>query len=674
MQQKTNRCTETIRAAKRRRLYRMVGVALAVHCAAASGADAALSDLTELSLEQLMNVEIVSASRYAQRTSDAPASVTVITAADIRAFGYRNLADALQSVRGFYATYDRTYNYAGVRGFAPPGDFNSRLLVMVDGIRVNDAIFDTGAIGNEFPVDVDLIERVEVVRGPSSSVYGANALFGVINVITRRGANIKGVEAAAELSSYASKRGRATLGRKFDNGLDMVLSVSGLRSDGPSLFYPEFSAINGGIAQGTDYERYSKLFAKLAYGPFTLTAAQSRRDKGLLSGTLGTTFNDPFNVWRDNLDLLDLTYFRASGHWQTQARVFRGAYEFDSNNHYTVSPNVLTKDTAQGKWWGTELKLVNSGFERHKIVAGVEFQHNHRQVQTSYDADPYALYLDDRGRSQRVGLYVQDEYSIAKGWVINAGLRLDKVSDQERNMSPRIGLIRNFTESTTLKLLYGTAFRPPNVYESRYSLAGFNISNPALKPEKIKTSEVILEHQLQPRTRVTATAYYYEMSGLISQNVDAPTGLLQFQNVAGTKAAGVEFGFDHLAAGGWRARGSVSHQRAEDGSGAALQNSPPNMLKFNLIVPWLGDRLTTGLDTRFIDRRKTSLGGTAGAGIANLTLNYQHAKSGPTLSASLYNLFDRRYADPVAFDPTVPTRDVVQQNGRTFRLKLEHHF
>lgn len=662
------------RLRKRTLLGSFIGVVIAMNCPSAGGADAELSDLTALSIDQLLNVEVVSASRYAQRASDAPADVTVITAADIRAFGYRNLADVLQSVRGFYATYDRTYNYAGVRGFSPPGDYNTRLLVMVDGYRVNDVIYDTGQIGNDFPVDVDLIERVEVVRGPSSSVYGSNALFGVVNVITRRGADIKGMEVAGEVASYGSKRGRATFGRKFDNGLDMVLSVSGLHSDGPALFFPEFGAVNGGIAQGTDNERYSKLFAKLSYGPYSLTAAQSRRTKGTLAGAFGIVFNDPANKTRDNVDLLDLSYYRESGHWQTQARLFRGEYVYDSDNYFPAAPNVLNKDQATGRWWGTELKLVNTGFERHKIVLGVEYQSNYRQVQTNFDIDPYASYMDERRRSTRAGIYLQDEYAVAKGWVISAGVRLDKVTDQARNLSPRVGLIRKFSESTNLKLLYGSAFRAPNVYESYYVYPGLNIANTSLKSEKIKTYEAILQHQLQSRSRVTAATYYYEMSGLIAQVVDPGTGLLQFQNLEGTKAAGVEFGFDHVGAGGWRARASVAHQRAEDGSGAALQNSPRNTVKFNLMAPWLDNKMTAGLEAQFIGRRNTALGETAGAGIANFTLTYRHATNGPTLSASIYNLFDHRYADPVAFDPAVPTRDVVQQNGRTFRLKLQHSF
>ncbi|HEX5854108.1 MAG TPA: Plug domain-containing protein, partial [Thermoanaerobaculia bacterium] len=129
------------------------------------------SDLTRLSLEELMNVEVVyAASKVTQKTSEAPSSVSIVTAAEIRQHGYRTLADILQSLRGFYVTSDRNYSYLGVRGFGRSGDYNARVLVLVDGHRINDNIYDGVLIEGGFVVDPDLIDRVEVIRGPSSSI------------------------------------------------------------------------------------------------------------------------------------------------------------------------------------------------------------------------------------------------------------------------------------------------------------------------------------------------------------------------------------------------------------------------------------------------------------------------------------------------------------------------
>ena len=140
----------------------------------------------DLSLEDLANVSIYTASKHMQSASDAPASVTVVTVDEIQKYGYRTLADILQSVRGFYITYDRDYSFVGVRGFGRLGDWNTRILLLIDGHRVNNNILGQAMLGTEFLLDVDLIERVEIIRGPSSSLYGADAFFAVINVITRK--------------------------------------------------------------------------------------------------------------------------------------------------------------------------------------------------------------------------------------------------------------------------------------------------------------------------------------------------------------------------------------------------------------------------------------------------------------------------------------------------------
>ena len=146
---------------------------------------------------------------HLQSSGDAPSSVTVITAAEIQEHGYRTLADILRTVRSFYVTYDRNYSSIGVRGFARPGDYNTRVLLMVDGHRMNDNVYDEAMIGTEFPVDVDMIQRIEIIRGPASSLYGSNALFAVINVITRHGQDVNSVELSSDAGSFNSYKGRA---------------------------------------------------------------------------------------------------------------------------------------------------------------------------------------------------------------------------------------------------------------------------------------------------------------------------------------------------------------------------------------------------------------------------------------------------------------------------------
>ena len=156
-------------------------------------------DLSKLSLEQLVDLKIdqvYGASAYLQKVTEAPSSVTIVTAEQIRRYGFRTLADVLRSVRGFYVTYDRNYSYVGVRGFSRPGDYNARVLLLIDGHRLNDNVFGSALIGSEFPLDIAIDRTPRDHPGPSSSLYGTSAFFAVINVITRDTQQVHGTELA----------------------------------------------------------------------------------------------------------------------------------------------------------------------------------------------------------------------------------------------------------------------------------------------------------------------------------------------------------------------------------------------------------------------------------------------------------------------------------------------
>ena len=155
------------------------------------------TELTGLNLEQLLETTVTSASKYEQKQSEVAASVSIITRDEIKAFGWRTLDQALASLPGIHTTYDRQYSYLGTRGFGLPGDFNTRVLLAINGNRVNDLVYDSAAFGRDFPLDLDLIERIEFVAGPGGAVYGQNAMFGVVNVITRTGAQVDGGELSA---------------------------------------------------------------------------------------------------------------------------------------------------------------------------------------------------------------------------------------------------------------------------------------------------------------------------------------------------------------------------------------------------------------------------------------------------------------------------------------------
>jgi len=311
--------------------------------------DALPSNLTELSLDQLMQIKIPTvsgASGFEQKTTQAPSSITIITSDEIRKYGYRTFGEIFRSIRGFYTTSDRNYTYLGVRGFSRPGDFNSRILTLIDGHRLNDNVYDSSYFGYDFILDLDLIERIEIIRGPSSSLYGANAFFAVINVITRRGRDLKGAEASGAAGSFYSYNGRLTYGNQYENGLEAVASGSYVRSKGDQhLFYKEFDdpSSNYGVAKDCDREQAYSFFSTASFKGFTLQGAYVSREKWIPTGSYGVDFNDPFNRTRDNRGYLDLKYEHTfSNELDVAGRLYYDNYYYEGVTS-TVQLRVLTR-------------------------------------------------------------------------------------------------------------------------------------------------------------------------------------------------------------------------------------------------------------------------------------------------------------------------------------------
>lgn len=649
---------------------------------AGTGDDAAGStkDLTALSPEELMKIEVltvIGASKYEQKVTEAPSSVSIITAEEIKKYGYRTVADILRSIRSFYITHDRNYSYGGVRGFGRPGDYNTRILLLVDGHRINDNIYNSALIGTEFILDVDLIDRVEVIRGPGSSLYGSNAFFAVVNVITKSGRDFKGMEISGAAVSFDTYTGRLSYGNKFQTGLEMLLSDSIYDSKGQRLYFREFDdpATNNGVAENSDYDRYHNFFTKLSYQDFTLEGAYVSRKKGIPTASFGALFNDPRTFTVDEQRYLDLKYeHNFPSQIDVMARVFYGYYHYHGDYIFDYPPITLNKDFSKGEWWGGELKFTTKLMSRHKVIVGTEYQNNVKQHQGNYDEEPYFRYLDDRRKSWNWALYLQDEFPIVKNLILNLGMRYDYYPDFEATTNPRLALIYSPFEKTTFKLLYGEAFRAPTVFELYYNDGGISTkSNPDLKPEKIKTYELVCEQYIGDHLRISADGFYYEIKDLISQQTDSADNLLVFRNVEEIEAEGFELELESKWANGLEGRISYTYQEAEDKqTGKLLTNLPEHLTKLNLIIPLLKEKLFTGVEEQFTSKRETLAGNNTDAFfVTNLTLFSQNMVKGLDVSASVYNLFNEKYVDPGSGEHL---QDVIEQDGRAFRFKITYKF
>ncbi|HZF10553.1 MAG TPA: TonB-dependent receptor [Thermoanaerobaculia bacterium] len=634
-------------------------------------------DLADMSLEDLMDLRVQrvwSASKYEQKVSQAPASVTIVTADEIRQFGYRTLADVLRAVRGLYVTYDRDFSTLGVRGFDRPGDYNNRILLLVDGHRMNDFPFDSALIGREALLDVDLIERVEVIRGPSSSIYGSSAFLGVINVITRKGEAIAGAEVSATAGSLDTKSGRFTYGQRFADDLDLVLSGSFFDTAGERhLFYPEFDApeTHHGIATNADGEFARNFFGRLAYHGVTVSGGYSLRDKQVPTASLGTVFNAGGEKNSDERVFLDLQYERAlSPAVRLMGRAFYDRFVYRATYPYGfVSPHET--DYADGA--GAEVQLTTRLLDRHTVLFGAEYREALNLHQSVFTDHPSTLNFLDHLKGRSLGAYSQAEIVVRPNLLVNAGLRYDHYDDSGGTVNPRLGVIYNPWTETTLKLLYGRAYRTPNAYEQYLVYPGINKANPDLRPETIATYELALEQFLSRNLRLSASGYRYEIKDLISLRRDPVDKLLVFRNVDRVRALGVELELEGRYAHGLLARVSYALQIArDDKTGRELNDSPRHLAKLNLGLPLSGDRLHAGIEFQYTSRLTTlAEHRTSGFLLANATLLCSRVLPHLEVAVSVYNLFDRAYAYPAS--PGL-AQDVIPQDGRSWRVKGTYKF
>jgi outer membrane receptor for ferrienterochelin and colicins len=665
-------------------------LAACIALALAAAADAADGpELADMSLEDLMEVRVESvygASKHEQKVTQAPSSVTIVTAQEISRFGYRTLADVLRGVRGFYVSDDRNYQYVGVRGFLRPGDYNSRILVTIDGHRMNDSVYDGSYAGREGMIDLELIERVEVIRGPSSSLYGSSAFFGVINVITKRGGQFDGVEVAGEGGTFATYKGRATYGARFANGIEWLVSGSEYESDGASpLYYPEFDqrisdeprAANDGTVRGLDHEDAQTFFTKLAYGSWSFAGFFDDRSKQVPTASFDTILHDPDEQTRDRRGYLELSYERRlSETVALHARAFyddylyQGAYPYDVALPGDPPDRVMYRDSAVGKWFGSEWQL-SARFSRHTLQVGGEYRDNRREYQDAYyDSDPRAYDLLDERSSDTLGVYVQDEVQLHEKLAMTAGLRFDRYDATfGSTLNPRMGLIYSPSPAATVKLLYGQAFRAPNPFERFYNPEQAN--QPELNPETIKTYELVYERYFGHRYSIGASAYYYDVNELITQTQTA-LGEQYFANLDQVRALGIELEAEAKFDSGIQLAMSYTRQKAKDDvTGLELSSSPHHLAKAHLTAPVYA-QLLASLELQYNGSSRTLQGARSGDFlVANLTLLSEELLPGLEISAGVYNLFDERFGYPGSADNV---QDVIEQNGRTVQGKITVRF
>ncbi|MBC8094966.1 MAG: TonB-dependent receptor, partial [Akkermansiaceae bacterium] len=586
-------------------------------------------DLSELSLEALMDIElpmVYGASKFEQKVTAAPSSITVINAEEIKRYGYRTVAEILQNVQGFHVSYDRNYAFLGSRG-VNLGDFNSRILLLINGHRLNNNLTDGALIDTAFALDVDLIDRIEIIRGAGSVLYGNNAFFGVINVITREGKQLNGAEVSGGYGSYDAYKARATYGKLFGNGVEILFSGSYFDSAGRNrLYYPEFDTPeqNNGVARGLDADMSGSVFGSVSFKGLTWESAFISREKENPTAQFFTAFNQP---GLETVDRRGYTALRYEHSFEDVVDVSARLY-YDRSDFQIGYPTVsilgtnLFKEEQVGEWWGAELQFNKRLWEKHMVGVGAEYRDDFRQDRLLYDRDSREVFTDASRNRQSHGVYVQGDFAVCTNLHVSGGVRYDKYGDFDATFNPRVAVIYNPVAGSTLKAIYGTAFRAPNFLE---------LSHPdfqEIKPEEITSYELIYEQEITRSLRSSVSGFFNQMDDLIAFQSGSFTNF-------NADAKGVELALEGAWTNGIRTRVSYTLQQTEDReTRRRLVDSPNHLIKCSVSVPLIREKLFAGLDFQYTSGRRTLFTTTSGItesgtdatgfGVVNFTLFSQN--------------------------------------------------
>lgn len=513
-------------------------------------------------------VTIATGRAHAHRT--APAVATVITAEDIRHGGFRSVMEALQLVPGFHLGWSSSYTpNLMVRGFS--GLWSGNVLVLLDGVTQSDRV-----MGNPFGVlgtiPLDVIDRIEVTRGPGSSVFGADAFSGVVNVITRQ--RVEQARLAVSGGSEGTADGRILAGTQTGSA-DLVLSAEAMVTDGPApvIGVDRLSQIDAVLGTSMSVAPTRVNTARRDLGVFVnATVGQTHgmlrlshwTDRGLGAGLLGVidpTGSLSLQTVEGRLDHRIMLADRLGVTVQVDAAQTRQT--LDKVTWLTASvlfPQGLRVNSATEQEvlrLRTDVRLNAS--DRHFITAGVGYEQAHYRIDaldpsgsiafdptllmspgaSAWGFDPgstalnpvflgYASALnqllnatvatsDDSGRRQLLSGYLQDEWLLAPKWSLTWGVRLDDYSDVGTQLSPRAVLVWTPLPDWTAKLLYGEGFRAPTLLETQGGILPTYQANASLQPERLRTAEIDLLYQPRPGLMVGLNLFRHATQDQIRQ-------------------------------------------------------------------------------------------------------------------------------------------------------------
>lgn len=629
--------------------------------------------LLSMSMDDVMALKVRISTKTEQTLSRAPSVVTVITAEDMLATGATNLTEVLQSVPGIYVR-------PNLFGFRPlvtfRGAASTHTLLMVNGVPMRDLVWSSGIFWKGLPTH--MIERVEIIRGPGSALFGSDASAGVINVITRTAGRIEQDQAGVRAGTFDTQAGWMQYGGHW-NGIELGFTAQLSHTDGHDPWIAADGQTALGASQAPAHAHYGwngqDLRFSAAKGNWRLLADYMAHTD-LETGFAGAAVLDPVTQGRDYRVDLGLLYANDTfaPNWGVNAELRYRQLGYSSGDGFRERPgftcppgNTLCDEVGEplpgdypAGWINRqrsaergatfEVSGLYTGLKKHAIRVGggynwedlhmVEHWVNYGRDSTGAilpagsplvdisDSD-YAFMPE---RSRRIGYaYVQDIWSMADDLELTAGLRLDRYSDFGTALNPRLALVWQPTDRVTTKLMYGEAFRAPSFMEL-YGRGFYVQSNPNLKAEESSSWDLSLSYAASRRLHLKLGLYRFAQTDLIA-NVSG-----KYQNAGNSTTHGVELEARWQATDLWSLVGGLSHMnaamprnvnRTAPADKAYLRADWAFMPRWNwnMQATWIGERELAGR------------GDLPSYTLVDTTLRYAPRKRWQ-LAASLHNVFD----------------------------------
>lgn len=657
---------------KMKALAGLVGLLLASSSYAADDSDS----LLDLSFEELTKVKVIIATGTEQTIADAPSVVTVVTAEDIKLTGATNLTEILETVPGIHIKSSPFGNRPLVR---MRGSTSTQTLLMVNGTPMKDLVWAFGIFWKGLPASS--IARIEVIRGPGSALYGADASAGVINVITKTATKIEDTELGLRAGSFDTQTAWMQSGGQwhgFDLGMTAEFSTTDghdpkIKADGQTRLDNTFAS-NASLAPGKAQYGWDNqdIRFSIANEHWRFLASYMKHDN-LETGMTGAGNLDPVTSADDERYDLDLIYKNDdfSKDWGVEAKIHYQDLDYSSGDGFQENPpgatfpdgtypdGLINHMDSSERQLRFEASSLYSGISNHSIRVGagynwqdlyeVEQQRNFGQGPdgstlpaggpvVDVSDTPFAFAPEKTRRIRHI--FLQDVWTLTDDWQLTIGARYDHYSDFGDTVNPRLALIWKSTAKLTTKLMYGEAFRAPS-FQELYADTSRTLANPDLDPEESETIELAFTYAATKNVNLSMNLFHFEISDFIRAQLVPGQSRPQFKNTGKHKTVGVEIEASWQATQHLKLSGNYTYRDPDDNEFRVVEEPEQDAYlrsdwqlapgwNWNIQANWIADRERADSDPRSNVDNYT---------ITDTTIRYSGLKQWE-FAASARNLFD----------------------------------